>query len=441
METNFNIITSQISDTNIHRGLWANILSLAGRLEARVGVVANYRENANALLKEDSDEVNWVGHPETEPYLLIDEKYEDDYLTVRADINVVPKAASPLNQVVEFLTKGKHLIIGHPQVAVESLPRPIDAPRTTAYTTGTITCKDTPDLYRRSVSEQKAKFHHSLGFLVTYGPHVWPIYAERDGSFNFFNLRIADGEITKENVPWAVWGDIHYPNQDKEMVKQATEFCGRLGVKSIVLHDVADFQAGSHHQKPVTERSRCPYTVTEEFGIVCQHILALSDRFGLHIIDSNHHDHIEKWLDRPHKEVDPRDLEFYFAQNLNRITKGKKVLELATEGVAKYYSEHSPLVINGITQYHGHNGICGAKGSAQSIYKGTTRAIVGHTHSEQIHKGVMNPGCMAQLPQSYQSGLTKSTQGLALIHESGKRQLVTASGQNLVPEALLNALE
>jgi predicted phosphodiesterase len=100
---------------------------------------------------------------------------------------------------------------------------------------------------------------------------------------------------------------------------------------------------------------------------------------------------------------------------------------------AREYVDFDPMTIGDITIFHGDKGICGAKGSPKSFSKGSGKTIVGHSHAEQIFQGVINPGCLVSLPQGYQAGLSKSTQGIVLVASSGKRSLITADGGFLMP--------
>ncbi len=438
----FYIISSQISGEPICLPLLNNMRELASVLnDATIIIGAQYKENCNAVLRDDNEKTRWYGSIETVDYILRDARLELEGAVLRADVNIRPNAANPLTSVQAFIAdhcNNKHAIFFHPNVMVETLPRAIDAPRQTAYTTGCIN-PNTIDYYRRSVAEAKAKFHHSMGFLVVCGRHVWPVYAERDGSFDFLWWRLSRGKVTAAKYTYSVWGDLHAPNHDESLLVEVMDVVRSLGIKNVMLQDAIDIQYGSHHATTTTDRYRNYMdkgSLTEELAAASEVLGDIHGQFKVEYVVSNHHQHLDTFLNKEVSKVDPADLEMYFELNLLRLRSGKSATTcwLKLNGLsATEYSDFAPKVLKDITIYHGDRGICGAKGSSKSFAKGVGKAIVGHTHAEQIFQGVINPGCLASLPQGYQSGLTKSTQGIVLVAASGKRSLLTADAGLLVP--------
>jgi hypothetical protein len=435
------IVSSQISNEPVHHQLIENMEVLAEVLDAEIIIGAVYKENCNAMLRDDNEKTRWYGNTRTNQYILRDQKLELEGATLRGEVNIRPNAANPISAVAPFVTdqhRGRHAVFFHPNIAVESLPRPIDEPRQTIYTTGSVN-PSSIDYYRRSVSESKARFHHSMGFLVIHGSHAFPVYAEKDGSFDFFHLRIANGNVSTAVYTHSVWGDLHAPDHDKDMVEQVMDLCWNLEVRNVVIQDAIDIQHGSHHAKSTIARYQTYKTqgcLTRELDKAGDVLSAIAASFKVSYIASNHHSHLDTFLNRPVDEVDPADLETYFELNLLRLREGTSAFRswlLLNNIKGIEYSDFSPLNIGETTVYHGDKGICGAKGSPKSFAKGSGKTIVGHSHSEQIYQGVINPGCLVNLPQGYQSGLTKSTQGIVLVSATGKRSLITAAGRTLNP--------
>jgi hypothetical protein len=435
------IVSSQISAEPIHHELLKNMEILASILNAEIIIGANYKENCNAMLRDDNEKTRWFGNKATDNYLLRDTVIELDGAVLRGEVNIRPNAANPITAVAPFVSnqcKGKHAVFFHPNIAVESMPRPINAPRQTVYTTGSIN-PSSIDYYRRSVAESKAKFHHSLGFLVICGKHVYPVYAEKDGSFDFLWWRISHGRVYKARYCLSVWGDLHAPNHDLPMVEQVMELCHSLNVDHVVLQDAIDLEYGSHHAKSTIARYRTHKNqgnLTRELDKASDILASIGQQFKVSYIMSNHHDHLDTFLNKPVAEIDPADLELYFELNLLRIRNGGSAMSqwLQLNNIfAREYVDFDPMTIGDITIFHGDKGICGAKGSPKSFSKGSGKTIVGHSHAEQIFQGVINPGCLVSLPQGYQAGLSKSTQGIVLVASSGKRSLITADGGFLMP--------
>jgi hypothetical protein len=434
------IITSCISGEPIHQPLWANIKTLGSVLNADILVIANYAENPN-LFNSDSDQVFWESvDTSVEKHLVRDQYLDLGGVIIRSDWNIRPKTLNPLVTARGASKAEKHQIFGHPQVSVESQPRALNADPKSLYTTGTLTLQGC-DYYRRSQSERAAQFHHTYGFLVVCDGHVFPIVANSKGGFTFFNLTIGEGAARPK---WSVLGDLHFPNQDDKVLAQVTRLLDSLGVKDLILHDTLDFVFGSHHQYTHRTRHKTAHlwSVTQELELVCESVRSHLGQYHLNIIQSNHDTHLDRWLSQDASKINNTDLRLYFDLNRRLLTESKSAFELAMDGRldATFYGDFNPLTTAGILHLHGDKGVSGSRGTPTQYSKASVKICGGHTHSESILKGYMNPGCLKKLPSDYEGGLTTATQGIILIAESGKRQLVTARNGVLVPDAILEAL-
>jgi hypothetical protein len=435
------IITSAISGMPVNMGLWENLKELSKILGARIMVIGNYAENPN-MADSQTDAVFWTPlSSEIELHIVRDQVIDLGGAVVRSDWNIRPKTLNPLT-IARGASKGTgHQIFAHPQIAVESQPRAINAPSKSLYTTGTITIQDC-QYYRRSQSERAAQFHHTYGFLVVCGSHVFPVSATRDGSFTFFNHTFGSGAAPQR---WAQLGDIHFPNHDPMLLAQVIDLLGGLEVSDIILHDTLDFQYGSHHQYSHRTKDKAAHlnSVTAELKRVADLINWEFDEFNLHIIQSNHDQHLDRWLAQDASKIHHADLRLYFNLNYRLLTHDKSAFELAMGDRlkdARFYNDFQPMVTQDILHLHGDRGNAGSRGTPTQFAKSATKICAGHTHSESILKGYYNPGCLKRLPSDYEGGLTSTTQGLVLISGNGKRQLVTARDGVLIPPEILEAL-
>jgi hypothetical protein len=434
------IVTSAISGMPINMGLWHNLQELSKLLKAEITVIGNYAENPN-MTNSQEDAVFWTPlRAEVESHVVRDQVIDLGGAVIRSDWNIRPKTLNPL-PIARGASKGRgHQIFAHPQIAVESQPRAINAPAKSLYTTGTITTQDC-QYYRRSQSERAAQFHHTYGFLVVCGSHVFPVSATQDGSFTFFNYTFGPSAAPQK---WAHLGDIHFPNHDPELLHQVTDLLGGLDVSELILHDTLDFQYGSHHQYSYRTKDKAAYldSVTAELDWVSDLIEQELGEFNLHIIQSNHDQHLDKWLSQDASKIHHADLRLYFDLNHRLLIHDKSAFELAMRDrlVAKFYNDFNPMVTGDILHLHGDRGNAGTRGTPTQFSKSSTKICAGHTHSESILKGYYNPGCLKKLPSDYEAGLTSTTQGLVLISGNGKRQLVTARDGVLIPAELLEAL-
>lgn len=434
------IITSAISGMPINLELWENLEELSELLDAELIVIGNYAENQNATNSQD-DSIRWqIPDVAVEPYIVRDEVIPLDGAVIRADWNIRPKTLNPLT-IARGASKSKgHQIFAHPQITVESQPRALNAPSKSLYTTGTITLQNC-EYYRRSQSERAAQFHHTYGFLVVCGSHVFPVSATEDGSFTFFNYTFGPSAKPQQ---WAQLGDIHFPNHDPEALRQVIDLLIGLDVSDVILHDTLDFQYGSHHQYSYKTRHKASYleSVTSELDWVSELIDDELGDFNLHVIQSNHDQHLDRWLSQDASKIHHADLKLYFDLNHRLLTHDKSAFELAMGDrvKAKFYNDFRPLVTGDILHLHGDRGNAGSRGTPTQFAKASSKICAGHTHSESILKGYYNPGCLKKLPSDYEGGLTSATQGIVLISGNYKRQLVTIRDGVLIPSELLDKL-
>jgi hypothetical protein len=225
---------------------------------------------------------------------------------------------------------------------------------------------------------------------------------------------------------------------------QVTDLLGGLDVSEVILHDTLDFQYGSHHQYSHKTKHKAAYldSVTAEIDWVADLIERELGEFNLHIIQSNHDQHLDRWLAQDASKIHHADLRLYFDLNHRLLTQDASAFELALKDrlLVKFYNDFRPLTTADILHLHGDRGNAGSRGTPTQFSKSSTKICAGHTHSESILKGYYNPGCLKKLPSDYEAGLTSTTQGLVLISGNGKRQLVTARDGVLIPAELLEAL-
>jgi hypothetical protein len=71
---------------------------------------------------------------------------------------------------------------------------------------------------------------------------------------------------------------------------------------------------------------------------------------------------------------------------------------------------------------HGHIGVNGAKGGAESFRKLNTKMISAHTHSTFRKDGLLVCGTSTHLRLNYNNGPSSWTQGHVIIDKYGKAQ-------------------
>ena len=101
-------------------------------------------------------------------------------------------------------------------------------------------------------------------------------------------------------------------------------------------------------------------------------------------------------------------------------------LKTNCEADCLYLMNDYPFLIKGIyCGYHGDRGANGSRGTLAGWAKIGAKTVVGHTHSPGIEKGCFMVGCSCILSLEYTHGPSSWMNTHAIIHQDGKRQLIT----------------
>jgi hypothetical protein len=275
----------------------------------------------------------------------------------------------------------------------------------------------------------------------------------QDGSFIDFGTRYT--AIGPEIAPQAealVLGDIHVDFHDKKVIDTILrDLSLEVRPKNIVLHDILDFFSASHHHErnPVLKAMKAHRNrddVHAELSRVSAwlntHVRASGSIF--HIIDSNHHGHLDRWLDNVSDKVDAKNLLLWHQLNAERIEwaldqrdentwDAPSAFRLAMENLLgddfsfsqlRFHGSNTPLLFHGIDcGNHGDRGPNGARGSAQVFANTQRKTIIGHSHQPKIRDGCFQVGksCIDRLP--YMHGYSSHLSCSAIINSDGSRTL------------------
>jgi hypothetical protein len=73
---------------------------------------------------------------------------------------------------------------------------------------------------------------------------------------------------------------------------------------------------------------------------------------------------------------------------------------------------------------HGHVGLAGSRGNIQAYSKTYEQAVIGHTHSSQIHEGIVTVGTNSLLELTYTNTLMNWSHANAIIFPNSSIQLI-----------------
>ena len=439
------VVTSAQNDTGLHVPFWQALLKYCELRDAQMLVIPTFYKNPDAYHPGDrSADYTWPA--ETLPYLLDRDISLSDSLMVLGDAKINATSVNPLGGM-EPLSGVKSSIFGHAQVQMRMVATPASLMPKMLHTTGTVSKKN----YSRTKEGKKAKFHHTYGALVVEisGSRFWVRELQCDDSGGFYDL---DGYYTGEGATYGhrlaalVLGDEHVKFSDPAVIKATFGPGGLVDVlrpKYLVRHDIHDHYSQSHHHEhdtilKIQKAHAGDWSVRDELDIARQHLIDTTPADCENwIIQSNHHDHIYKWINRfdankdPHNGVFAWKLKGYIADAIERgedpdpfklFLKNTLPDELLQR--TRFIGANDRALIADIdVSQHGDRGPNGARPSPLGFARAMHKMMTAHTHVPGIEKGCYTVGTSTKSMQ-YVMGLSSWMITHGAIYQNGKRALM-----------------
>lgn len=469
------ILTSAQNNTQVHRGVWDNLLALANYYQADIMVsrftydLTAYREGnvkPGSSLKRtrlagtnhgaEYDEVYY--DPALQPYIVDDRVRLAPGLLWCGEMNILPTAVRPLSGF-ETYTGRESGIFPHVKLAMESIASAKEEPTKFNYTTGTVTVRN----YIQKKAGLKAEFHHCYGGLlveVNSDGDWWvrQLNADSDGTIHDLTLCARDGLVTDDNAVEAItWGDIHQIRID-ETIEAANwisdgSMAEVLQPKFQFMHDVLDFRARNHHERNDPHKRFKRHTETEDD--VEEETRSAMDWLSLRqnqavtwngrviVVDSNHDNAFRRWLREADYRADPLNAIIFLEAQLAVY----KAIAASDDGFhllnwayydyvglkdhVEFLQEDQSFIIchdkaGGIEcGMHGDLGPNGRRGSRNVFAAMGRKANIGHSHSAGITDGVYQTGTSSLLNLEYNRGPSSWSHSHIVAYPNGKRAIIT----------------
>ncbi len=433
------IVTSAVNLSTLNKPFWASILQFKKHNNAEVRVVAiRYKNPTSKSEARKARELDKYA-PELTSYLTRREERLGPNLTLFADIPAQPTASNVLSglEVYAAETSG---IVGHVKRQMQVIPTDHEIPRV-LWTTGACTMPN----YSKTRAGARAKKHHVFGALIVkvVGKrfYVRNVTANNDGSFSDLAEKYTPTGVEQNDAAESVTaGDIHVGQEDPASLEALEELVRMMQPRWLVLHDVLDFHARSHHRRDRRSMYASRFdTVKAELNSNAAFLKQVrpwgQERTA--IVASNHHDHLTRWLEEFDPATDPVNAPEYHALwtmlYIYRDDTGgwPDTYEMAMRArdVPDDYvflGRDQSLKVGGVEhRYHGDKGPGGARGSIRAFSKLGVKVNIGHSHSPGILDGVFQTGSTCRTDLEYTSGQPRThLQAHIVTHADGKRQLI-----------------
>lgn len=468
------IITWAQNDTPVHERFLLNIQSYSKKINADIHVIAGRYKNPTSVFTDKSHD-SW--HEPVLKYLDAARHNVHKYLSIMSDVKVQPTAVNPMTGM-QGMSGENSCIFGSPKVQMEMIPVLEGCKPKMMLTTGACTVNN----YTDSKAGKKGEFHHTIGFVIVEIKDDETFYARQvtaDDNGDFIDLfydvkfegdlvdldfrdeefpTIAEGEWKTANfgadpVTWVgntnitkikeieacVVGDLHFGNEDKDVVDTTFKLLDILNPSHVILHDVFDGSSISHHEmKDPFAQYRKEVKGTNDLDSEINYMMTQLKRFkqfeNVVIVRSNHDDFLDRWLKNEDwkKQPTPKNSMAYmnYSQRLLRqYAESDKVSgiipELINESIPEFITlgrSDSYIVSGWELAQHGDIGSGGSRGSIQQFRKLNTKIITAHSHSPGRKDGALAVGTSTKMRMGYNIGPSNWLQSHVIIHTNGKAQ-------------------
>jgi len=441
------ILTSATNNTPIHAKFWQGIQTLAAHWSAEI-MVRRIAYNLNAYRRmgaetelrsgEDAGPDEVFYDPAIAPYLSEERIELAPGLQWCGDIPITATAADPLSglQTISGEASG---IFAATALQMDSIPTPKHLPAKLNLTTGCATLRN----YSRTKTGEKARWHHSYAALlieVDSDGDWFPrhLIGNDAGAFNDLGLYIDGDDIHEaDNIAAITLGDLHAAKLHaavRSVIFGPGGMIDTLRPEEIHAHDLHDQESRNHHSRSKAfERFRLfrngRDTILDELMLsaaVLQDAAALGVKIV--VVDSNHHDHLERHLQEADWRDDPPNMRFHLeaaARRLQAIEEGDRdflLFEWACRRAGAPESVHflrpdQSYVVEGIEcGQHGHNGPNGARGGLRNFARMGTKSNIAHIHSPGRYQGCLAAGVTAGDMETLNMGYNKGPGSWARAH-------------------------
>ena len=434
------VITSATNDSPLNRKLFNSLMGFTADQDAQLLVLPVRYRNPDAFHQGEQTGMSWA--QELKPYILDTDLILNKNLTIKST-KIVATAAQPLTGL-QSISGTRSGIFGHPQMQMEMVATPAATTPKMLHTTGSISKRK----YARNKTAEKAEFNHSDGalYIEIQGDRFWTWQLLADAKGEFYHL---DKHYTPDSVTdghralGLILGDEHVKFAD-DKVQGATfhdkgSICNVFKPLALVRHDIHDHYSGSHHHKNdhilrLQKHLADDDSVSEELSLSVDHVNRTTpEGCKNYIIESNHHDHLRRWLNETDPKKDLKNAVFYY-QMMERISKAlvegdtrDPFVLYMSDGLTvehEFVNSNQRKLIAGIDiSQHGDRGPNGSRGGKNGFARSSYKMVAGHSHTPCIEKGFWQVGT-STLNMGYKKGLSSWMVTHCIIYPNGKRCLL-----------------
>jgi hypothetical protein len=432
------IVTTAVSGKPVDSDFLKSLENYAARNKAAIMILPCQD------VSKRNKEFQWELHPSLADHNIV---FEDLYLNDKihlSSILVSAKQINPLTGLDRMAQRKGSMVLASPKQGLKFVANSNKKLPKALMTTGAVTVPDYfEDYYMSKRTSYLAEFDHVMGAIV--------IEIVDDKLYHFRQLQSGDdGEIIDLGTQYnsdgstndveciAVFGDTHIGAHDKLVNNELVKLSKLTRVREIVFHDIFDGRFNNHHDegKVITKAKiaeKGQNSLQKEGELVADFLNKWSEISPkLTIVKSNHDEVLDRFLNSPRFVFDALNLRLSCELVLEMLDDKDplkcliedKITLKNPERVNWLERDEDYKVYKSELSSHGDLGANGSRGSLMSLEKSYNNAIVGHSHTAGILRGVKQVGTSSLLKLGYNRGPSSWTQTACLEYPNGSFQLV-----------------
>lgn len=364
-----------------------------------------------------------------------------------SNIKLSAKQINPTTGLSRISQKNGSYVFASPKQSLEYVATnsKADSYPVALMTTGAITVPDySTERYMSERTSYIAENDHVMGAIVVEIQddkifHFRQIQSNILGEFVDLATRYKpDG--TREIVEVDLYsGDWHAGEVDANAFSALSKLTEDIAIRNFIVGDFFDGKSISHYDwdrplQRVKKQRKGHTSLKTELEVGGDDLNWLLTRVtdSVVLVRGNHDDRLENYLLSARYIYD--DENHYDSLDLAKaLLDGKDVLEEAYrihgnirefERIVWLKRDDEYMIGDVDVSQHGDIGANGAKGSLKGFEKIASNAIIGHSHTPGILRGIYQVGTMSTLNPSYRKGASSWMHTSCLIADDGSRQLI-----------------
>jgi hypothetical protein len=240
-------------------------------------------------------------------------------------------------------------------------------------------------------------------------------------------------------------GDYHAGEHDETAIKAWEEIIDTLGVDEVFFHDLFNGKSINHHEEHnIVLRARNSakglLSLENELLVTGKEV----DRILSHksvkrgvVVKSNHDEFLQRWVEQGKFKYDPLNFKAGCVLATMAVQYDSNILKEGLNYWGQIKNKDKVVFLDRDEDYkiagielgaHGDKGPNGSRGSKASIENAYGKAVVGHSHTPGILRGVYQVGTSSQFDLGYNQGASSWMHTSCLVYSNGQRQLINSIG-------------